>query len=166
MLTHYLDLYGYNRWANERVLAAAGRVTVGDLGRPLGASHGSLLGTLLHLHAVEHTWLARWHGTPEGAAPDVDGVVDVPTLRACWEQLWTRQEAFLGGLHEADLRRPVHIRTRTGYETTQPLEATLLHVVNHATYHRGQVTGQLRQLAAEPVATDYFLYYDARVDAR
>jgi uncharacterized damage-inducible protein DinB len=161
MLAELVDLFAYNRWANERELAAAGRVAVGDLGRPFGASHGSLLGTLLHLHAVEHAWLARWLGTPAGAAPDVDAVVDVPTLQACWEQLWPRQEAFLAGLSESDLRRPVAIRTRAGYETMQPLDATLLHVVNHATYHRGQVTSLLRELSAEPVATDYFLYYDA-----
>lgn len=166
MLADHLDLYAYNRWAHERMLAAAGRVAVDDLRRPLGTSFDSLFGTLRHLYGAEYSWLARWLGTPAGALPDVEGVVDVPTLQACWEEFWPRQEAFLAGLNDGDLLRPLAVRTRAGYETTHPLAATLTQVVNHATYHRGQVTSQLRQLKAEPVATDYFLYYDARVKGR
>jgi uncharacterized damage-inducible protein DinB len=33
-------------------------------------------------------------------------------------------------------------------------------VVNHSTYHRGQLTTLLRQLQAMPVATDYLVYHD------
>ena len=38
----------------------------------------------------------------------------------------------------------------------------LRHIVNHSTYHRGQVASMLRQLGAEPAATDLFLYYAER----
>jgi len=35
----------------------------------------------------------------------------------------------------------------------------MVHVVNHSTYHRGQITTLLRQLGAEPVDTDFLVYY-------
>lgn len=166
MLGHFIDLYAYNRWAHERVLDAAEPVALGDLRRPLGASYGSLFGTLVHLYTAEFSWLARWLGTPLGAVPDVDGVDDVPALRGRWNLFWPRQDEFLQGLTEPDLSRPVTIRTRTGFEAVQTLGATLTHVANHATYHRGQVTSLLRQLCVEPVATDYLLYYDAHGKAK
>ncbi len=34
----------------------------------------------------------------------------------------------------------------------------LLHVVNHSSYHRGQLTTMLRRVGATPVATDYVYF--------
>jgi len=36
----------------------------------------------------------------------------------------------------------------------------LQHVVNHSTYHRGQITMMLRQLGAMPVAKDFLVFYE------
>jgi uncharacterized damage-inducible protein DinB len=36
----------------------------------------------------------------------------------------------------------------------------LQHIVNHSTYHRGQLTTLLRQLGAQPCATDFLYYFD------
>ena len=36
----------------------------------------------------------------------------------------------------------------------------MLHVVNHASYHRGQVVTMLRQLGAPPPTTDFLVFYD------
>ena len=36
----------------------------------------------------------------------------------------------------------------------------MYHVVNHATYHRGQLTTMLRQLQTVPVATDFLVFHD------
>ena len=44
---------------------------------------------------------------------------------------------------------------------TRPLGETLVHIVNHGTYHRGQVATLLRQLGKIPASTDYLLYLDA-----
>lgn len=159
MLADYLDLFSYNRWAHERTISAIGWLTIEDLRRPIGGSFASVYATMAHLYGAEYSWLARWLGTPAGAVRDLEGIADVPGLRACWEQLWPRQLDFLTGLWEADLQRQIAIRTRAGVESVQPLAATLTHVVNHATYHRGQVATLLRQLGAEPIATDLFLYY-------
>jgi uncharacterized damage-inducible protein DinB len=38
----------------------------------------------------------------------------------------------------------------------------MVHVVNHSSYHRGQVTTLLRQLGAQPVSTDFLEYYDEK----
>ena len=47
-----------------------------------------------------------------------------------------------------------------------PLVALLLHVVNHATLHRGQVMGMIRQLGIAPPATDFLFFYRDVVAAK
>ena len=51
------------------------------------------------------------------------------------------------------------IRTTKGEPYSHPLSEMMLHLVNHGTYHRGQVTAMLRQLGAKPLATDLILFY-------
>ena len=50
-------------------------------------------------------------------------------------------------------------RNLKGEEITLPLVCSLQHLVNHNTYHRGQVTSLLRQLDRTPLGTDLFLFY-------
>ena len=47
-----------------------------------------------------------------------------------------------------------------GETWTYRLEEMLVHLVNHSTYHRGQVATMLRQLGKTPEPTDYLLFLD------
>jgi uncharacterized damage-inducible protein DinB len=46
-----------------------------------------------------------------------------------------------------------------------PLWQALQHLVNHGSYHRGQVTTMLRQVGAGPVSTDLIVFYRERAVA-
>ena len=153
-----LDLYEYNRWASERTLDAAAMLTNEDYVRPTQGSFSSLRAIMEHILATEVVWLSRWEGHSLGEAPDYQGCVDVNSLARIWKSFWTRQFRFLNALAEEDLSTPIAIRTRSGIETVQPLGETLVHVVNHATYHRGQAATLIRSLGGTPQGTDYFTY--------
>ena len=157
-IAEILDLYEYNRWAHERCLDATADLSGDQYSERLVGSFSSLRGTLEHLLATEVVWLSRWEGHSLGDAPDYGGCKDVTSLRSLWDSFWHRQRSFLEALTEEDLLQLVAIRTRSGIETVQPLGDTLVHVVNHSTYHRGQIATQIRQLGATPPSTDYFLY--------
>lgn len=157
-LAEILDLYEYNRWAHERCLESVTDLSSQQYGEKLIGSFPSLRATLEHLLATEVVWLSRWEGHSLGDAPDYGGCKDVTSLKSLWSSFWNRQRSFLEALTEEDLSQLVAIRTRSGIETVQPLGDTLIHVVNHSTYHRGQIATQIRQLGATPPSTDYFLY--------
>jgi uncharacterized damage-inducible protein DinB len=72
-----------------------------------------------------------------------------------------RNEAnFLGSLQsDQDLVKSLTYKDLKGNSYTQPLIQTIQQVLNHATYHRGQVVTMLRQLGVKPVNTDLITYY-------
>jgi uncharacterized damage-inducible protein DinB len=159
VLAELQQLFHYTRWANERVLDACAVPAPDEIHREIGGSFPSAWATLTHMYGAEQSWYARWQGTPEGRAPDFTGVNDIAGLRAKWCVHWDEQTPWLATLTEDALRRVIPIKFRNGLAFDQQLAATMRHVVNHSTYHRGQVTNFLRQLGAEAVATDLVYYY-------
>lgn len=61
-------------------------------------------------------------------------------------------------LDSIELHRPVHYTTSNGQGFTNTAKDILFHVVNHSTYHRGQIAADFRQQGIEPPATDYIFY--------
>ena len=72
----------------------------------------------------------------------------------------TERSVFLDDLAPERLNDVVEYKNTKGETWRYPLWQQLHHVVNHSTYHRGQVTTMLRQLGAEPLGTDFLVYYD------
>jgi uncharacterized damage-inducible protein DinB len=88
---------------------------------------------------------------------------EFPTLTAIAEQWRIVQHDFLeylAGLHEEALIQPLTYVGLTGETWTYPLWRALLHVVNHQTYHRGQVTSILKQLGVPPPPVDLLIAHD------
>ena len=72
------------------------------------------------------------------------------------------QAEFVASVTEESLEATISYINTRGVRWTYPLRQMMQHVVNHSTYHRGQVITMLRQLGAEPVATDLLLFQDAK----
>jgi uncharacterized damage-inducible protein DinB len=148
-------LFAYNRWAVLRVLDAAEALTPEEVHRDLESSFPSVLDTLVHGLGAEWVWLERWTGTSPTGFPDWGPLDSVAAVRARWDGIWRDQQAFLAGLEDVDADRTVTYRSFKGDPDTRPLGELVRHVVNHATYHRGQVVTMLRQLGQVPPSTDY-----------
>ncbi len=159
-------LYAYNRWANDRVLSVAASLSQDELKRELGGSFGSLWGTLVHIFGVEWLYPQRWKGVSPPVLPGPDKFPDFAALRAFWNEVRAEQQQFINRLNEQLLQQPVEYVNLHGERFSYPLVDQMRHLLNHSTYHRGQVTLQLRLLGKEPLATDYLLYFDERNEER
>lgn len=159
MIESIRELFAYHRWANGRVLDAVAALEPHALTKDLGSSFPSVLDTLVHMLVADWAWLSRWHGTSPTAMPPDWNVSNFEALRARWSEIEAEQQAFVAALAEEDLRRPIAYRNTKGDPFVNTLDQMLRHVVNHASYHRGQVTTLLRQLGAEPVSTDLIGFY-------
>ena len=158
-------LYDYNAWANRRQLEAAGKITTEEFLKPMGSSFASLRDTVAHIYGAELIWLERFQGRSPLGLPDVKQFQDVPSLKEKWMDLEARLLAFVGGLTQEDLNRVLEYKTFNFGVYRNPLWQSMQHVVNHGSYHRGQVTTLLRQLDAQPILTDLMHFYRERATA-
>lgn len=159
MIEEILELYAYNRWANHRVLEATGKLGAEQFSRDLHSSFPSVRDTLVHMLGAEWVWLERWKGTSPTGLPGRSDLSTHEAIRARWREVEHGQLEFLEQVSDEQLLQDLAYRNTAGKPFVQPLWQVLRHVVNHASYHRGQVTTMLRQLAAEPVTTDLVVFY-------
>jgi uncharacterized damage-inducible protein DinB len=159
------QLYDYNAWANRRTMEAAGALTPEQFTKPLGSSFSSVRDTLAHIYGAEWIWLERFQGRSPASLPDTGQFANLVSLR----ERWLEQEAlllgFVRGLTQADLNRMMEYKTLKFGVYRNPLWQSMQHLVNHGTYHRGQVTTLLRQLGAQPILTDLMHFYRERATA-
>jgi uncharacterized damage-inducible protein DinB len=151
-------LYDYTSWADAKMLEAVARLGPEPWTKDLGSSLKSVRDTVAHIASAQWIWLSRWKGeSPKG----MWAAADFPTpdsIRERWLPLKAELAAFVAELTEAALQQPLSYKNLKGEPVTYPLGPLMLHVANHSTYHRGQVTTLLRQLGAQPVSTDLVLY--------
>lgn len=158
-------LYEYNAWANHRSMEAADALTIEQFVKPLGSSFSSVRDTFAHIYGGEWIWLERFKGSSPSALPDVTQFADLASLRTAWAPLETRLLDFVRSLSQADLERVFEYKTLKFGIYKNPLWQSMQHLVNHGTYHRGQVTTLLRQHGAQPILTDLMHFYRERTVA-
>ncbi len=154
-------LLAYTMWADRAVLEALKGVSPEDAMRETGSSFGSVLGTMAHILGAEQLWLSRLLGIPLTHLPSRDDFPTVELLAASFEDFWPQLEFFLATLSGDQVDADFAWTNLRGEARSAPLRQVLLHVVNHSTYHRGQVVSQLRQLGYSPPSTDLVEYRGA-----
>ena len=80
------------------------------------------------------------------------------TLNQRWSELVDRRIRFISELDEPRLKADLPFKLLSGDPSSLPLADQMQHVANHATLHRGQVVGMIRQLGIEPPSTDLLFY--------
>jgi len=152
--------FSYSRWANHRLLAASRVLAPADFTREVGTSHGSVRGTLVHTLWAEWLWLRRWQGTSPKEVFDGDQYPDVAAIEGRWADVERDREDFISGLTEDRLGERIAYVNLQGQRWEYALVHMMQHVVNHSSYHRGQVVTLLRQMGRTPPATDFLLFFD------
>src|SRR5215472_17645778 len=158
-------LYEYDRWANDRVVQYVSAITPQQFTRDLGGAFQSVRHTLVHIVAGEWIWLQYW----KAESPSVPFINDLrkrrdqlfaaklyPTIAAAeakWREVEKGQIAFVESVTDEGLNRMLPFRT-----THVSLAHLMQHVANHSSYHRGQIALMMRQLNAEPMATDFHVF--------
>jgi uncharacterized damage-inducible protein DinB len=109
---------------------------------------------------AEWLWLERCHGRSAHPSTLLAQVRDVRDMAEQWREVTRGQHAFLDDLDDEALAVPLSYVNLAGEPRVYSLGDVLRHVVNHATYHRGQVAAALRQLGVAPPSTDFTAFLD------
>ena len=156
-------LLDYHYWARTRLLRALAPLSADEFTAPRGSSFSSIRDTVAHTYFSEWAWYSRWQGRSPGAWPDLAQFADVASLERAWAELEGQVRAFIDPMTDEDVQRVVTYRLWSGDEAASPVWQMVQHVVNHASYHRGQVTTMLRQAGAQPPQSmDIIAFYRKR----
>ncbi len=157
----------YNQWMNQKIFAAAATLTTAALEQDRGAFFGSIFATLNHLAVGDTIWLKRlssafpdswglnaakdlppFSGLDQLIYPDLAGLLEYRlALDAIFNQLGevAQDEVLLQDLDYKDLK---------GNPCRKQVFSLLMHVFNHQTHHRGQVSTLFSQAGVDIGVTD------------
>ena len=152
------SLFAYNEWANARIFAAAEELDAKAFTEPRGSSFSSIRDTLAHIATSEWNWLRRWRGESPKGPPEWGSLPDAAALSARLRDVEADRAGLLKGLSDADLKTPLAYRNLKGDDFQEPLEDQLAHMVNHSSYHRGQIATLFRQAGATAPSTDLIVF--------
>lgn len=147
-------LFAYNRWADEVVLETLLQLSAEDYTREPVPGWASVRATAVHMADALNIWARRLSGeTPVRRASEDE----FPTVHDVANLFRTGHDAFdrvIATTTPDALASIWEHRDLAGTLYRQPLWAVFRHVVNHGTYHRGQIAAKLKRLGIDPPSTD------------
>ena len=152
-------LFTYYYWARDEQLKACEALADEQWTRDLGNSFASVRDTFHHILIAEWAWNRRWRDGSLAGVPDPKGVPTVAALRERWQPIEADAKKFLADLNDDRLNDTVSFTNMQGNQNTCALWETFYHLLNHQSYHRGQITTMLRQLGADASSVDYATRY-------
>ncbi len=155
-MNHVQTLTRYKAWANNLLFSAVSGLPEHELTAARPIVFGSILRTLNHVYAMDQVWKAHLQGVSHGfttrnpkACPPLD------QLRIVQQDMDNWYVGYADSLPETDHDERVEFTFIGGGPGSMSREAILLHVVNHATYHRGHIADMLYECSVEPPTTDF-----------
>lgn len=161
MITTDLALmhFDFAAWAAARLVGAAAKLSEEELTRDFKHADKSVLGTLVHTFAADRVWLARVRGQVPGRFLDPARDMHLPVLQSDWPAVYAGWTEYLKMQTNESLLQRISYKDLKGNPWETPLWQIVLHVVNHGSHHRGQVSAMLRAMGHAPPDVDLIYYY-------
>lgn len=152
MKEHLLELLDYHFWATRKMLDHIAKLPSHIYREPLVSVFPSVSHVVKHMHDVDQIWYSRMNEHFQKVERDLDNIRDAAAAFNILHQ------EIAGYVRTCDAQSVVHYRNSKGEEFSNTLEEIVHHIVNHGTYHRGNITAMLRQLGQTGVSNDYIVY--------
>jgi uncharacterized damage-inducible protein DinB len=148
----------YHAWASRRLLKATDQLTPAELSRDFKTSDKNVIETLAHVFGADRLWLKRVNGeSPSTLLAPEDRHLGAITRQ--WPVLQQSWKEWAAPLTDRDFQTKIPYRDLKGNAYEHSLWQIVLHVVNHGTHHRGQVSGFLRSMGHQPPPLDLIAFY-------
>ncbi|KJE95987.1 hypothetical protein CAOG_06365 [Capsaspora owczarzaki ATCC 30864] len=178
LLHHIQRMARYNQWANAVILDAAATLSETDLKSHASQPFRSIHGTITHILLAQKLWLSR--ANPEYKCDDIghfwaNGQYAKPEDESSQWEKYETDPAKLGAMLRASDQAIIDFvcssklpanptsamtyKTTDGAEKSSPYDVSLLHLFNHSTHHRGQITVGLIGRGIPPPEMDMIYWY-------
>lgn len=150
----------YNVWANKQFVTALQKIDNEQLDAIVTSSFSSVRKTVYHMWSAEDIWLQRLLLTEQPVWAESVFKGDFAEALAKWQQASADLVAFIEKQYDdTAFEHVLQYYNLKKQSVKLPVYVALMQVLNHATYHRGQLVTMMRQLGVKKIPqTDFFLY--------
>ena len=146
-IEYFTKLFDHMEWADRRALASL---------RGMANPPATAVELLAHILGASRVWLARMDGSKSPLA--VWPKLTLDEAERVINENANGYRRILSNLPSAGLHQPITYKNSAGDQFTSTIEDMLTQVITHASYHRGQITAQVRATGGTPNPTDYIAY--------
>lgn len=163
MINPSAEMFEYHSWANRTILGRIHELPSTVLHQEVNSSFPTIAHVLSHIYAVDTMWYMVLTGTemPEAlqaCIPLNSQVLDsVEEYGIAYDALTAQYREWLQS--EPEWEQTLLLNNPFAAPRHTHLSEIMLHVVNHGTYHRGNVSTMLRQLGHASIQNDYSLFW-------
>jgi len=167
MQQHVYLMADYNQWINQKLYEAIGAMTPEKLHEDQGAYFGSIFASLNHICVADTLWLKRFESVLQSysayapilelSMPEsldmflANNFIDLKDRRVLLDEALLELASLLT---DEQLLQPINYQNSKGVTANKTLFNLLMHVFNHQTHHRGQITTLLSQSGIDIGVTD------------
>ena len=143
---YFLELARYNAWANTIAIDWLNQINDAQWNQILTSSFSSVRQTAIHIASAEKVWIDFYNIVPEPVYLSVHFEGTKDDLIAIWKKSSLGLINLIEQYPEENYSQPVTFRYPGGKEGQMEFWQTFSHIINHSTYHRGQLVTLLRQV--------------------
>lgn len=162
---YFIELAEYHIWANNAVCNWLENLSDKQWKQPVVSSFNSLHETILHTANAEKIWVERFkkHSKFELLTPTFNGSNE--DLIKLWKKISQSLQEFIEQMPDDSLQQKLLFKNTKGIEYNLPYYQLLAHIINHSTYHRGQLVTMLRQVGFTDLSSiDITTYFRIKKD--
>jgi uncharacterized damage-inducible protein DinB len=162
---HFLQLADYNNWADTIAMEWLNKINDEQWNRVITSSFSSIKQTVIHIASAEKIWIDFWKNVPDPVYLSAEFIGTKNDLIAIWQQASAGMKSFIEEYPEENYLQLVTFKKPNGEAGQMEFAQTFPHIINHSSYHRGQLVTLLRQAGFTKLSsTDLFTYYRVRYD--
>lgn len=155
---HLCRMFEYVRWCDHRHLDACRSVPAENYLHDYGFSFRTVHDTLVHMLAAQVVWLRRWEGESPQRMLNRTDLPDLESVRMQWGGVHAQFGDFLHRQSQQTLAQKLEWTTADGRFITLPLGHLVVHCLDHATFHRGQLNSLITLAGGKPPRVMYYNY--------
>jgi uncharacterized damage-inducible protein DinB len=149
----FVSLYAFNRWANDKMLDACRMLSPEQYDAEPAPGWAPVRFTVYHIARATDGWLRALANDPDQSIPEEAEVSTPDAAAGLLDRAYRTFDSLLPTLTPESLTTP-RTFSRRGRTALLPPWLVLRHIVNHATYHRGQVASKLKTFGIQQPDTD------------
>lgn len=157
-----LEMYNYHAWANGVIIDRLNELPEHVYHKEIQSGFSSVSKVLSHIYLTDYAWFDIISGISMDEAMSSSSELkeevekkSIEEMKKTFMDLYERNKALLSTV---DVEKVMVVDNPYAGSLETTISESVLHVVTHGSYHRGNIATMLRQMGHPSVMQDFGLY--------